>query len=135
MPRFSPALQLELIETHRATISCGVPTMLRALLGHPDLAKRDVSSLRRALAGGAVSPPALVEEVEATLGVTYSIAFAQTEASCSVTLTTAADASRALMVGGASFPVGNAVWITLAWALGMSVVLAPLGLRAYNRHV
>jgi fatty-acyl-CoA synthase len=91
MPRFSPALQLELIETHQATILCGVPTMLRALLGHRDLAKRDVSSLRRVLTGGAVSPPALVREVESTLAVTYQISFAQTEASCSVTVATAAD--------------------------------------------
>ena len=36
---------------------------------------------------------ALVHEVEATLGVTYSIAFAQTEASCSVTIATAADSA------------------------------------------
>ena len=48
MPRFSPALQLELIETYRATLLLGVPTMMIAMLGHPDLAKRDVSSLRRA---------------------------------------------------------------------------------------
>ena len=93
MPRFSPALQLELIETYQATILCGVPATLRALLGHPDLAKRDVSSLRRVLTGGAVSPPALVREVEATLGVTYQISFAQTEASCSVTIATAADSA------------------------------------------
>jgi len=93
MPRFSPALQLELIETHQATILCGVPTMLIALLGHPDLAKRDVSSLRRVLTGGAVSPPALVRQVEATLGVTYSIAFAQTEAGCVVSMATAADSA------------------------------------------
>jgi fatty-acyl-CoA synthase len=93
MPRFSPALQLELIETHQATVLCGVPTMLRALLGHPDLAKRDVSSLRRVLTGGAVSPPALAREVEATLGVTYSIAFAQTEAGCVVSMATAADSA------------------------------------------
>jgi oleandomycin transport system permease protein len=50
-------------------------------------------------------------------------------------LTTAADAARSLMVGGPGFPLGNAAWITLAWAVGMSVVFAPLGLRAYNRHV
>jgi fatty-acyl-CoA synthase len=93
MPRFSPALQLELIETYQATILCGVPTMLRALLAHPDLAKRDVSALRRVLTGGAVSPPALVREVEAALGVTYQISFAQTEASCSVTIATAADSA------------------------------------------
>jgi len=40
MPRFSPRLELELIEAHRVTLLCGVPTMLMALLGHPDLAKR-----------------------------------------------------------------------------------------------
>jgi hypothetical protein len=39
------------------------------------------------------------------------------------------------MVGGPAFPVGDSVWITLAWAAGMSVVFAPLGLRAYNRHI
>ena len=101
MPRFSPALQLELIETHHGTILCGVPTMLIAMLGHPDLAKRDVSALRRVLTGGAVSPPALVRRVEAALAVTYSIAFAQTEASCSISLTTAADsaADRAQTLG------------------------------------
>jgi oleandomycin transport system permease protein len=49
-------------------------------------------------------------------------------------LTTAADSARALMVGG-QFGVGNSAWITLAWAVGMSVLFAPLALRAYNRHV
>jgi oleandomycin transport system permease protein len=49
-------------------------------------------------------------------------------------LTTAADAARALMVGAPN-TLGNSAWITVAWALGMSVVFAPLALRAYNRHV
>jgi fatty-acyl-CoA synthase len=93
MPRFSPARQLELIETYRATVLLGVPTMMLAMLGHPDLAKRDVSSLRRAMAGGAVSPPALVRRAEATLGVTYSISFAQTESSCSITMSGSADSA------------------------------------------
>jgi fatty-acyl-CoA synthase len=93
MPRFSPALQLELIETYRATLLLGVPTMMIAMLGHPDLAERDVSSLRRALSGGAVSPPALVRQAEATLGLTYSISFAQTESSCSITMTGSADSA------------------------------------------
>jgi len=93
MPRFSPALQLELIEEHRATILLGVPTMMTAMLGHPDLAKRDVSSLRRAMSGGATSPPALVRRAEATLGLTYSISFAQTESSCSITMSGSADSA------------------------------------------
>jgi fatty-acyl-CoA synthase len=91
MPRFSPALELELIEEHRVTLLCGVPTMLMALLGHPDLAKRDVSSLRRVITGGAVSPPALARQVEDTLGVTYMIGFAQTEAGCVISMATGAD--------------------------------------------
>ena len=48
-------------------------------------------------------------------------------------LTTAAGAARAMMVGG-QFGLGNYGWLTLAWAVGMSVVFAPLALRAYNRH-
>jgi oleandomycin transport system permease protein len=48
-------------------------------------------------------------------------------------LTTAADSARSMMVGG-QFSMGNDGWITLAWAIGMSVVFAPLALRAYNRH-
>jgi fatty-acyl-CoA synthase len=91
MPRFSPALELELIEAHRVTVLCGVPTMLMALLGHPDLAKRDVSALRLVFTGGAVSPPALARQVEAALGVRYMIGFAQTEAGCVISLSTGAD--------------------------------------------
>ncbi len=91
MPRFSPALELELIEAHRVTLLCGVPTMLLALLGHPDLAKRDVSSLRRIITGGAVSPPALARRAEAVLGVTYMIGFAQTEAGCVISMATGDD--------------------------------------------
>jgi fatty-acyl-CoA synthase len=86
MPRFSPALELELIETHRVSLLCGVPTMFLALLGHPDLARRDLSALRRVITGGAVSPPALAHRVEATLGVSYSIGFAQTEAGCVISI-------------------------------------------------
>jgi fatty-acyl-CoA synthase len=101
MPRFSPTLQLELIETYRATLLLGVPTMMLAMLGHPDLAKRDVSSLRRAISGGAVSPPDLVRRAESELGLCYSISLAQTEASCSITMTSAADSAddRAETVG------------------------------------
>jgi fatty-acyl-CoA synthase len=75
--------------------------MFLALLAHPDLARRDVSSLRRSVTGGAVSPPALAARVEAALGVTYSVAFAQTEAGCVISVGTGADdpADRALTLG------------------------------------
>lgn len=43
---FDPALVLELCESERPAMFVGVPTMLIAMLGHPDLGKRDLSSLR-----------------------------------------------------------------------------------------
>ena len=40
---FDPALVLELLESERAAFSGGVPTMMTAMLDHPDLEKRDLS--------------------------------------------------------------------------------------------
>src|SRR5207247_8372285 len=79
MPHFDPALQLELIETFRSTAFGGVPTMLIAMLEHPDFARRDLSSVRYALSGGAPVPPELIRRVEAALGVPFAVTFAQTE--------------------------------------------------------
>jgi fatty-acyl-CoA synthase len=75
--------------------------MLIALLAHPDLRRRDLSSVRYALAGGAPVPADLVRRVEAELGVPFAITFAQTEAHCSITLTRLDDAAedRAETVG------------------------------------
>ncbi len=46
-------------------------------------------------------------------------------------LTNAADAARGLMVGGPAF---HSVWMTLAWAAGLTVVFAPLAVRAYKKR-
>ena len=50
MPHFDPGLALELTETYRGVCFGGVPTMLTAMLAHPSLARRDLSSLRYAMA-------------------------------------------------------------------------------------
>jgi long-chain acyl-CoA synthetase len=91
MPHFDPGLALELTETYRGVCFGGVPTMLTALLSHPSLARRDLSSLRYALSGGAPVPAELVRRVEATLGIPFVITFAQTESSCSITVTRPGD--------------------------------------------
>ena len=78
--RFDPALVLELVETERATFLGGVPTMLLSLMEHPDFAKRDLSSLRSVLSGGAAVAPELVRSIEDRLGVRFMVAFGQTEA-------------------------------------------------------
>src|SRR5215471_16303891 len=65
--RFDPANVLDLVQKHRATDMCVVPTMAQALMqavaNSP--AKWDTSSLRRVMVGGAASSPELVERMEA----------------------------------------------------------------------
>lgn len=46
IPAFTPAAVLEAIETHKVTATLLVPTMVRMVLDHPDLAKHDLTSLR-----------------------------------------------------------------------------------------
>ncbi|MDT7679695.1 MAG: fatty-acyl-CoA synthase [Pseudonocardiales bacterium] len=76
---FEPALLLELIESYRGTITLLVPTMLNALLRHPDLAVRDMSGLRTVMSGSTVVPAALVDRVRTSLGCNLTIVFGQTE--------------------------------------------------------
>jgi fatty-acyl-CoA synthase len=55
--RIRSGLVLHLIESERGTMFGGVPTMLLALLEHPDFPGRDLSSVRLALSGGATVSP------------------------------------------------------------------------------
>ena len=84
---FDPGLVLELIETEGANIMGGVPTMLIALMEHPDFSSRDLSSLRSVLSGGSTVPADLVRRIESTLGVKFGIVYGQTEASPVITQT------------------------------------------------
>jgi fatty-acyl-CoA synthase len=93
MARFDPALALELTEKHGGTVIGGVPTMLTAMLAVAARAPRDLSGLRIALSGGAIVPPELVRQVEAAFGVPFVLTFAQTESSCSITLTRSSDSA------------------------------------------
>jgi fatty-acyl-CoA synthase len=84
---FDPGLVLELVETERVDVMGGVPTMLIAMMEHPDFATRDLSSLRAVLSGGSTVPADLVRRIESTLGVRFGIVFGQTEASPVITQT------------------------------------------------
>jgi len=85
MPGFEPGLMLELIESEHAWFVGAVPTMLIAMMDHPDAMTRDLSSLRGVLSGGSQVPEALVRRIESTLGVDFTIVYGQTE--CSPVLT------------------------------------------------
>lgn len=84
--QFDPGLMLELVEAERGTHMLAVPTMLIAMMEHPDFATRDTSSLQTICSGGATVPGALVRRIEETLGVQFSIIYGQTEASPGITL-------------------------------------------------
>jgi long-chain acyl-CoA synthetase len=60
---FDPERALELIERERITTFGGVPTMVMQVLDSPDLARRDVSSVRSVSYGGAPAPPELVRRI------------------------------------------------------------------------
>jgi fatty-acyl-CoA synthase len=93
VPAFDPGLVLDLVETEHATLTCGVPTMLLALVEHPDFSRRDLSSLRSVSGGGAVVPAALVRRIEDALGVQFAVVFGQTEASGFISQTHLDDAA------------------------------------------
>lgn len=76
---FDAGLVLELMESERATVTAGVPTMLLSLIEHPDFSSRDLSALRSVSSGGSVVPPELVRHIESTLAVRSTICFGQTE--------------------------------------------------------
>ncbi len=78
---FDPGLTLELIETYKSCGLFGVPTMLIAIMEHPDFTSRDLSSLRLAASGGSTVPAALVQRLEEQLDVQFVILFGQTECS------------------------------------------------------
>jgi fatty-acyl-CoA synthase len=78
---FDPGLVLELIDSERATLTCGVPTMLLAMIDHPDRARRDLTSLRTVSGGGSVVPTELIRHIEDVLEVQFTVVFGQTEAS------------------------------------------------------
>ena len=76
---FDPAAVLETIERERLDALGGIPTQVIMLLDHPDRARRDLSSLRSVLLGGAPSSPELIRRVHDTLGVEVSVRYSSTE--------------------------------------------------------
>jgi fatty-acyl-CoA synthase len=79
LPGFDPALMLEAFETYRGTHALVVPTMLIALLEHPDREKRDLSSIQTIMSGASAVSATLIRRTVKTLGCGTTILFGQTE--------------------------------------------------------
>jgi fatty-acyl-CoA synthase len=75
---------LELLQSERAALLSVPPTMLTTLLDHPQLCRRDVSSLRVVSCGGMSFDPELARRVGDRLGARFTMASGQTEC-CGIT--------------------------------------------------
>jgi fatty-acyl-CoA synthase len=88
---FDARKALQVISSERCTTFGGVPTMLLAMLQHPDFASFDLASLRSVVSGGAPVPVYLMEQVKERMGADVAIVFGQTESSAAITLTLPGD--------------------------------------------
>lgn len=84
---FDPLKTLQVLSTERCSRFGGVPTMLIAIMQHPDFASFDLSSLKSVVSGGSPVPVYLMEQVSERMGANATIVFGQTEASAAITLT------------------------------------------------
>jgi long-chain acyl-CoA synthetase len=76
---FDPTLALQYIEDYKVQNFAAVPTMLVYLLNHPDLEKRNVSSMERMSSGAAACPVEVLEAVEKRFGCTVYEGYGLTE--------------------------------------------------------
>ena len=68
LPKFDPLACMQAIEQHRCTFFPAVPTMLQKVLYHPDVARYDLSSLRRLCIGAAPVPAPLLARLHERVG-------------------------------------------------------------------
>jgi acyl-CoA synthetase (AMP-forming)/AMP-acid ligase II len=103
VPEFDPTLILELFESLRGNMSLLVPTMLLRVLEHPDMARRDVSSVHTIVSGAAPVPAELIRRTKRTFECQFTNIFGQTEVSGVVTTTRVEDTpeDQALTIGAA----------------------------------
>jgi fatty-acyl-CoA synthase len=81
-PGFDPGLTLAAIEQERCTGVYGVPTMFIAMLGHPDFASRDLSSLRTGIMAGSTCPVEVMKRCVNEMNMTeVAICYGMTETS------------------------------------------------------
>lgn len=78
--RFSPQLALRVLRELRPALLGLVPTMLIDLLSQPQVSESDFASVRTVLGGATAVDPALIDDMERRLGVTFMVSYGQSEA-------------------------------------------------------
>ncbi len=129
--RFEPTFVFRMIQEHRATDMCLVPTMANALLNAPDLNSYDLSSLRNVMLGGAASSPELVARTEQAFHCDVWGGYGLTETSPVL--------SSARTKPGLEYPTDQERWrsrATAGWAIpGVEVRVVDLNMRDVPRDM
>lgn len=86
MPSFDPGAVLKAIQDYRITCTMLVPTMIYALLDHPDFDKYDLSSLETIFYGASLMSPARLKEGIERIGPVFFQFYGQAEAPMTVTV-------------------------------------------------
>jgi len=81
---FDADLAIRLIEEERVTLTNIVPTLMWAIIRHPEFSTRDVSSFHSVMLGGAPIPPELVRQVKAR-SIVPIVGYGLTEAAMTTT--------------------------------------------------
>jgi long-chain acyl-CoA synthetase len=77
--RFDPEEAIRLVERWKATMTVGSITVFIALMNHPEIRKRDFSTMKKVLSGGSPVSPAIVETFEKTCGAYIHNVYGMTE--------------------------------------------------------
>jgi acyl-CoA synthetase len=104
LPRFAPEALLEAIERHRVTVLAAVSTQFLMLLECPELARRDVSSLRALFTGGEAVPIARAFEFEQRTGAAVLQFYGSNETGALSRTTLADPQERRLTTAGRTIP-------------------------------
>lgn len=79
IPMFNPVQVLEAIQNEKVTCTVLVPTMINAVLNHPDADKYDLSSLKRLVYGASPMPVELLKKGLQKWGQIFSQGYGMTE--------------------------------------------------------
>ncbi|HJT91484.1 MAG TPA: fatty-acid--CoA ligase FadD8 [Mycobacterium sp.] len=85
LPKFDPAEVLRVIEERRITATMLVPSMLYALMDHPDSRTRDLSSLETVYYGASAINPVRLKEAIDRFGPIFAQYYGQSEAPMVIT--------------------------------------------------
>lgn len=89
--KFDPARYLESVEQHKVTRLSAIPTVLTALLNHPDLEKYDLSSIRMISYSTCPMPPELILRAREKFHCEFQQSYGMTEMSSIVTILSTED--------------------------------------------